>query len=713
LAAVALAASAATPATCATCHAEIAHSYARTGMGRSFFRPAPSNTMESYAGAPEFYHQLSDTHYRMQERAGKYYQRRWQIGFDGRETNVEELTIDYVLGSGNHARSYLHRSPRDTLIELPLGWYAENGGSWGMSPGFDSRHPATRRLVPYECVFCHNGYPGIPKSNEAAGAEPVFTGELPQGIDCERCHGPGGRHIELASRAAPREQIRASIVNPAKLAPKLRMDVCLQCHLETTSTAFPAIVRRYDRAPFSFRPGEPLSAFLLSFDHAPGTGHDDKFEIVGSSAYRLRKSQCFIRSGDGLTCETCHDPHRIPRGEEGVRHYSSVCRQCHTAAFKASHPVSQDCISCHMPKRRTEDVVHVAMTDHWIQRLPPQNPLAPLAERHPAGSEDYRGEVVSYDGQASDLYLALAQVAMKNNLRPGLVELERLVTQRPQAEPEWYMQLGQAWLGAGDPRKAVAAYQQALRLRPRSVRVMEALAQALRASGDTARAAELLRQAIQLAPSHALASYQLGSLTSALEPLQKAIALDPDLPGAYTTLAAIQAKAGHRAQAVESLRGALRLDPYDAAAWDLAGRANAENGAVPESLFSFEKAIYYRPGFAPYLYEYGVALSGAGQLDRAQEMADAALKADPGLAEAHVLRGRLLVGKRRLPEAAVEYREALRLRPDFARVRLDLASTLASAGEMEQAVEVLREAAKSGDPEVARLALDALHRLGR
>jgi predicted CXXCH cytochrome family protein len=682
-------------------------------MARSFFRPAQSKTIENYVAAREFYHRLSDTHYRMQERAGKYYQRRWQIGFDGKESNVEELTIDYVVGSGNHARSYLHRTRRGTLIELPLGWYAENGGTWEMSPGFDSRHPATRRLLPYECVYCHNGYPSIPKANEAAGAEPVFNGELPQGIDCQRCHGPGGRHIELASRAAPREQIRANIVNPARLAAKSRMDVCLQCHLETTSTAFPAIVRRYDRAPFSFRPGESLSAFLLSFDHAPGTGHDDKFEIVGSSAYRLRKSRCFIQSGDGLTCETCHDPHRIPRGEEAVRHYSSVCRRCHATAFKASHPVSEDCITCHMPKRRTEDVVHVAMTDHLIQRRPPQNPLAPVAERHPPDSEEYRGEVVSYDGQASHLYLALAQVAMKNNLPAGVVELERMLTQQPQAEPEWYVQLGQAWLNLGDPQKAMAAYQQALRLRPQSIRVIEGLAQAFRASGETTRAADVLRQAIHLAPSQASAWYQLGSLTSELELLQKATALDPDLPGAYTTLAAIQAMVGQRALALESLREALRIDPYDAAAWDLAGRASAEKGLVPESLFNFEKANYYRPGFAPYLYEYGVALSSGGQFDRAQEMAEAALKADPRLAEAHVLCGRLLVAKRRLPEAVEEYREALRLRPDFARVRLDLASTLASAGEMEQAVEVLREAAKSGDPEVARLAVGALDRLGR
>jgi hypothetical protein len=174
-------------------------------MGRSFFRPTPGNTIENYAARAEFNHSLSDTHYSMLERGGKYYQRRWQTGFDGKESNVEELSIDYVLGSGNHARSYLHQTKGDQtmrgrLIELPLGWYAENGGAWGMSPGFDSRHPATRRVIPYECIFCHNSYPNIPKANEAPGAEPVFIGELPQGIDCQRCHGPGDRHATLASK---------------------------------------------------------------------------------------------------------------------------------------------------------------------------------------------------------------------------------------------------------------------------------------------------------------------------------------------------------------------------------------------------------------------------------------------------------------------------------------------------------------------------------
>ncbi|HXB71558.1 MAG TPA: tetratricopeptide repeat protein, partial [Candidatus Acidoferrales bacterium] len=468
-----------------------------------------------------------------------------------------------------------------------------------------------------------------------------------------------------------------------------------------------------------------------AFDHAPGAQHDDKFEIVGSSAYRLRQSRCFLESKDALTCDTCHDPHRVTRGEEAVRRYSEVCRQCHGAALdglvsKGRHSASADCITCHMPKRRTEDVVHVAMTDHLIQRRPPpRDLLAELAERHPTEAEEYHGEVLPYYPStlsrtgADALYRALAQVAMKNNLRAGVAELARQVALQQPPEPAWYMQLGDAWLAGGEPVKAVAAYERAVRLRPQAVRGLQSLAKALQASGQAARSAEALRQAVQIAPSDAGSWYQLGALASALgrtgealERMQKAIALDPDLPGEYTTLAAIQAAAGQTDRAQAALREALRVDPYDAAAWDLAGRALAGKREFPEALYDFEKAIRHRPNFAPHLYDYALTLASAGEVDRAQESAAAAAKADPKLAEPHALLGRLLASKRQLPEAAREYEEAVRLRPGFAQARLDLASVFVAQGDTGQAVQQLREAARSGDPDVARLAAAALQRLG-
>jgi hypothetical protein len=111
-----------------------------------------------------------------------------------------------------------------------------------------------------------------------------------------------------------------------------QMEVCMQCHLQTTSLRLPATIRRFDRGPFSYRAGQPLSEFLLFFDRAPAAGGEPKFEIVSSVA-RLREWTCFAASKGALTCLTCHDRHQIPRGEEAARHYNGVCQRCHASAL--------------------------------------------------------------------------------------------------------------------------------------------------------------------------------------------------------------------------------------------------------------------------------------------------------------------------------------------------------------------------------------------
>jgi hypothetical protein len=143
-------------------------------MAHAFHRPKASDSVESPASSRQFYHAASRTYYSMTEHKGKYYQRRWQRGFDGKPENIEELQIDYVMGSGNHVRTYLHREQDDTLIELPLAWYAELSGHWGMNPGYDNPHPMTRRPIAYECMFCHNAYPEIPETaHRDLSANPV------------------------------------------------------------------------------------------------------------------------------------------------------------------------------------------------------------------------------------------------------------------------------------------------------------------------------------------------------------------------------------------------------------------------------------------------------------------------------------------------------------------------------------------------------------
>ncbi len=148
-------------------------------------------------------------------------------------------------------------------MKLPLGWYPENGGEWAMGPGHDREYSLPPRAIAYECMFCHNSYPRIPRGHDEPGSEPLYTGALPEGIDCQRCHGPGGNHVRAArlKPGASAAQVRNAIVNPARLSGERQMEVCLQCHLETTSQPLPHSIVKYGRGPFSYRPGEALGNF--------------------------------------------------------------------------------------------------------------------------------------------------------------------------------------------------------------------------------------------------------------------------------------------------------------------------------------------------------------------------------------------------------------------------------------------------------------------
>jgi len=716
------------PTVCASCHPAIAKTYKLTGMGRSFFRPRPESIIEDYQTRHTLYHRASDRYYTMIARDGRWFERRHQTGFDGGETNVVEAEIDYVIGSGDHARTYLRRTGEGKLVELPVTWYTEKGGYWAMSPGYSRPdHSDFRRAISYECMSCHNGYP----SSVPAGSDTIFAAaDIPEGIDCQRCHGPGSAHVKAAtSQKATPESIRGAIVNPARLSRERQLDVCMLCHLQTTSLRLPDSIRRYNRLPFSYQPGEALEDYMVHLDF-PGT---DTFEI-DHAAYRLSKSKCFERSQ--MTCTTCHDPHQVSRGPQAIE---AICRNCHSSAHPSSVSIGgKSCLDCHMPKRRTEDVVHAVMTDHYIQRRKPASDLlAPREEIHPKNEGPvtvYRAaEVSSAD---AELYRGVAEAQQ----RTGTATLQSAIERYHPVQPEFYFELGRAFVKSGEVEKGIHWLDEALRIRGDFAPALKELGAALSDSGQLSRAAEALEK-VTPPDADALTDLagvyiQQGRLDLAEQALQRAIGVNPDLPAAHHLLGLERLRKGDQRGAESSFREAIRVQPDLSSAQNNLGNLLASTGDLRQAISHLEKATAGDPENVDAHYNLGQAYAASGALAKAQNELTIAVRLNPRFAKAHIDLGRLmaiqgqtgsavenyrraieidsrsgeahyylgdlLASQKKIGEAEQQFRLAIQADPDYYAAHLALGRILAGKGNLREAETHFEKASHSPDPELRR-----------
>ncbi len=368
---------------CADCHPGIHETYQSVGMRRSFYPFDTSDQIEELADG-QFFHPASNNHYEMRLRDGSLLVTRFRLREDGTRMNDRTESVDFVIGSGHHVRSYIYRNDAGEMFQFPIAWYTQER-AWGMAPGYDRHdHQGFDRPITRHCMFCHNAYPTWQPGDDHFGALHLFPAELPHGIGCQRCHGPGAEHVRLASAEEnDPAQVRDAIVNPARLSPSLRDDVCLQCHLQPSS-ARTSFVRKPGQTDYGYQPGQPLSDYLAYLELDELVEATDRFEI-NHHPYRLYQSACYRQSDGELSCLTCHDPHgKVAEGQRAA-HYRARCLTCHgpnDCLDKERGAIADaNCVACHMPRRRTQDVVHVVMTDHNIARpIRGFDPIAPLDE---------------------------------------------------------------------------------------------------------------------------------------------------------------------------------------------------------------------------------------------------------------------------------------------------------------------------------------------
>lgn len=364
--------------TCRLCHQSIYDTYIETGMGKSFDVASHKKSSARFDQHALVYDKFRDF----------YYQPFWdgdslkfmEFRLEGRDTVHKRIeTINYIVGSGQHTNSHIFNT-NDFLNQAPMTFYTQKG-KWDLPPGFENSHNSRfNRLIGLECMTCHNGYPKF-----ELGSENKFT-EIKNGIDCERCHGPGSEHVKersTGSKVDTTNEIDYSIVNPSKLPIDLQLDVCQRCHIQGNA------VLNEGKSFFDFKPGMHLSDVMNVF--MPVFKGSEEEHIMASHAERLKLSKCYVETmkraekqndannlalkpyKNALTCVTCHNPH-VSRLVTDKKVFIDKCNSCHQTG--KDHLCSEqesirakanfNCIQCHMPENGTTDIPHVNVHDHRI-----------------------------------------------------------------------------------------------------------------------------------------------------------------------------------------------------------------------------------------------------------------------------------------------------------------------------------------------------------
>lgn len=265
---------------------------------------------------------------------------------------VMELPVEWAFGAGDHGVTFVSRLNTRSYLEHAFSYFS-SAGSMDITPGHESIRPETLLQamgLRYQvrgpgnaisnCFGCHSTGP-----LSYSPKQEVWINE--RGVRCESCHGPGGSHVDAMSKG---DVARAGVTirNPKQFAADDLLQFCGTCHRDPDN-------------------------FSEEFDYklAWNVRHQPPY---------FRKSRCFQRSVENLSCFTCHDPHEPVRRNE-PDYYRERCMTCHEAegrvpaeTCEANRP--SDCTDCHMPEVAVNS--NLKFKNHWIGVYREEDPLIPV-----------------------------------------------------------------------------------------------------------------------------------------------------------------------------------------------------------------------------------------------------------------------------------------------------------------------------------------------
>ncbi len=638
--------------TCASCHAAEHARWEKSTHGRAGGAPSADLVIAPFNGRPIRFRDAVVT--------PRVEQGRWEFVVARDDAPVEIVRVDGVIGRGHMegggTQGFVTRRPDGTVRFVPFDW-SRHSNTWFCNTNSRTERgwvPITEAMRITECgdwpparvmgdlprwancQGCHGSQVAV---EDSAGVRSTRWTSL--AINCESCHGPGRRHVQLAESGEMARNADIGFAVLRTLDKDASNRVCLQCHSVK------------DQLREGYLPGDSLELFYSL--RLPTLGdrplHPDG--RVRTFAYQEAQSfsECYVNGG--MTCSACHDPH-----SQSYRTISELpipgrtddrqCTSCHPSKaadlpahtrHAAASPGSR-CTACHAPylqqpetmDRRTGGAgrapIRYARSDH---AFPIPRPRADSAlgvrtacagchaERSTAQLEtqvaalwgELKPPLVATPNDKARTFTAMAaafEAAGGPDSRP--VSTEELTTLRVQSRDADVdiraMALATLHLRNGSSAHvrrdlARAAAREGARdfaLRSRWATILGFAGDQLAESGNFASAVAAYDRALAVAPNHPRllqsrgnAARALGDAVRAIASYEAALARDPRNALTLVNLGIALQLAGDSARGAEAFRRAAELDPAEPLAWFNLGNATVQRGDLRGASAQFRRAL--------------------------------------------------------------------------------------------------------------------------
>lgn len=593
---------------CQSCHQEIYETFLQTGMGQSFDHATPQKSSAEFGDHVVLYDSLNNFYYKPFWQQDSLYIKEFRLGEESKDTIYQRNQyVKYIVGSGQHTNSHIF-DDNGFLYQAPITFYTQKG-IWDLAPGFEGGFSSRfNRMIGLECMTCHNALP-----NFVQGSENKYL-KVPNGINCERCHGPGELHVKekLANKIVDTSKyVDYTIVNPKRLPRPLQVNLCKRCHLQ--GIAILKDGKNFDDFKPSMFVHEVMDVFLPEYD-----GNETQF-IMASHAHRMEKSECFKKSD--MTCLNCHNPH-ISVKQTPRQTFNAACINCHkiteTAAnlqeesssmnkrvTNCSLPHAEriaqnnnDCSGCHMPISGSIDIPHVTIHDHYIRK--------PIAAFEKDEIENFIGLQPATDGKVEALTRAKAYLHFYESYSPQAAMLDSAafyLQQSTERNPLKMMEvkvhlnylrenfaavieaadalpiskikdgwtayrIGEAFLQQKQHEKAADYFSKSLDILPLNLDFKNKLGVAVMELGNIEGAQKLFESILQESNQHIAAltnlgfvKVNLGELKEAESLYSRALALSPDYVPVLLNMAGLYLLRRDELKAKKMVRKVLELQP--------------------------------------------------------------------------------------------------------------------------------------------------------